>query len=78
MIHQRPVKGGRKQLSSCVLKEIRARVESISRHYGVSKSFVIATALAEAFNIKTQEDYHETDRKARNFSYGTREHRAVN
>lgn len=60
---QKPVKGGRKQLPSCVLKEIRIEVEKQSRMFKVSRSFVVATALAEIFGIKQQEDYKTLIRK---------------
>ena len=54
---QRPIRGGRDPLPSCVLKEIRDAVEREAARYNVSKSFVIAVALAHAFGIKKQEDY---------------------
>jgi hypothetical protein len=54
---QRPVKGGRDSLPSCVLEEIRQAVEKEAMRYGVSKSFVIATILGKAFKVKKQEEY---------------------
>ena len=46
-------------MPACVLAEIRREVEREARMFGVSKSFVIATALAHTFGIKTQEEYDE-------------------
>lgn len=57
MKRQKPVKGGREPLPACVLKEIRSAIEREAERYGVSKSFVIAVALAKAFGIKKQEEY---------------------
>lgn len=54
---QRRVVGGRAQLPSCVLREIRARVEAEAQRHGVSKSFVVSVALAHAFGVKDQEEY---------------------
>lgn len=56
---QRPVKGGRKPLPSSVLKSIHHKVDEIARKFRVSRSFVIATVLAEALGIKGQEKYYE-------------------
>lgn len=55
---QKRVKGGRKPLPSCVLREIHSEVERTARKFNCSKSFVIATALAETFGIKKQEKYY--------------------
>lgn len=54
---QKPIKGGREPLPSCVIKAIRDRVESLATRYHVSKSFVIAVALADQFGISDQERY---------------------
>lgn len=62
---QRPVKGGRDPLPSCVLKSIRSRVEQIAHEHRVSKSFVIAVALADAFGIHDQESYIDRPAKLR-------------
>jgi hypothetical protein len=59
---QRPVKGGRLPLPSCVIKDIHREVEKRAHQYGVSKSFVIAVALADAFGIKEQETFFDTPR----------------
>lgn len=60
---QRPVKGGRHPLPACVLKEIDAWVVREATRFGVSKSFVVATALAYVAGIKTQERYDVTKDK---------------
>jgi len=52
---QKPVPGGRQPLPSCVLKSINREVEKRAAQFHVSKSFVVAVALAEAFGIKEQE-----------------------
>lgn len=54
---QRRVPGGRMPLGATVLREIRARVEADAARYGVSKSFVIAVALAKVYGIDKQEWY---------------------
>lgn len=54
---QRPVKGGRDPLPACVIKDIKIEVERRARRFNVSKSFVIAVALAEAFGVEEQETY---------------------
>ena len=65
MHRQRPVKGGRLPLPSCVLKEIRREVERLARTYNVSRSFVIATTLADAFGVQVEERYDEVDNRKR-------------
>jgi len=55
MRRQKPIKGGREPLPSCVLKEIHRAVERMAARYGVSKSFVISVVLAKAFKIDRQE-----------------------
>jgi predicted subunit of tRNA(5-methylaminomethyl-2-thiouridylate) methyltransferase len=53
------VKGGRARLAPSVLHEIDWEVSKTAAKFGVSKSWVIAVALAEVMGIKTQADYHE-------------------
>lgn len=60
---QSPVKGGRAYLAPAVLREIDAEVTRLASQYRVSKSWVIATVLADAFGIKKQQPYYETRRK---------------
>lgn len=57
MRRQRPVKGGRLPLPACVLRAIAREVEARARQFNVSRSFVIAVALAEAFDVRDQEHY---------------------
>ena len=57
MQRQRRVPGGRKALPACVLKEIERAVENEAKRFHVSKSFVVAVALADAFGVKDQERY---------------------
>lgn len=54
---QRPIKGGRDPLPACVIRDIRHEVERLAKRHNVSRSFVIAVALAEAFGIDEQERY---------------------
>ena len=54
---QRPIKGGREQLPSCVISSIREAVENEAIQYGVSKSFVIAVRLAKSYGIDEQEKF---------------------
>jgi hypothetical protein len=61
---QHPVKGGRKPLPACVLRQIWDRVDKLSRKHEVSRSFVIAVALADQFGIADQEQYLTAPPKA--------------
>lgn len=54
---QKPVKGGREPLPACVIRDIQREVERLARKYQVSKSFVIAATLADAFGIDEQEQF---------------------
>ena len=54
---QRPIRGGRESLPSCVIKEILRAVEREAMEHGVSKSFVIAVRLAKSYGITEQEDF---------------------
>jgi hypothetical protein len=56
---QRPIKGGRVPLPSCVLREIEHEVQRLARKHRVSRSFVIAATLADAFGVEKQEHYDE-------------------
>lgn len=60
MRYQKPIKGGRKQLPSCVNREIKREVEHIARQFNVSKSFVVNTILAEKLKIRIGEKYYES------------------
>ena len=54
---QRPSKGGRVPLPACVLRDIQHEVERCAARYGVSRSFVVAVALADAVGVDDQEHY---------------------
>lgn len=54
---QKPILGGRDALPSCVIHEIKRKVENIALRNNVSKSFVIAVILADGLNIKDQERF---------------------
>ena len=60
---QKPIKN-RKQVSARCIKEIQHEVEKASARFDVSKSFVIAVALADYFGIESQEQYY-SERKIR-------------
>lgn len=49
---QPPIPGGRNPLPSCVEKRIFREVERTATRFGVSRSFVIAVALADAMGIQ--------------------------
>lgn len=57
MKRQKPVKGGRMRVSTALIHDIERAVAREMVKYDCSRSFVIATALAFAFNIEEQEDY---------------------
>lgn len=67
MIRQRPVKGGRRQLPSCVLEKIRLAVEREARRYNCSMSLVVAFAICEGMglNFKEMESPEEAVTRAR-------------
>lgn len=58
---QKRVRGGkqRKKVSSGVIGRTADKVAAEARFLKVSKSFVIAVALADYFDIKEQEKYDE-------------------
>lgn len=47
----------REPLSATLMLEIKEKITKIATKYDVSRSFVIATLLAEALNIKGQPNY---------------------
>lgn len=59
---QKAVKGGRPALPSCVLNEIWHEVDRTAKKFKVSRSFVVATALAEFFKVDEQEDFRKIKR----------------
>ncbi len=63
MYSQKRVKGGRIPTGSSLIKASRKWVESQARMFNVSKSFVVATAIAHMASIKEQEDYKTVSRR---------------
>ena len=53
---QRQVPGGRESLPSCVIGDIYREVERRAARYGVSRSFLIAVVLADAFGIGDEQE----------------------
>jgi hypothetical protein len=51
---QSRIQGGRSWMASGTVREIELAVSREARRYGVSKSFVIANALAFVFGIETE------------------------
>ena len=51
------VKGGRARLSPYVMHEIEMELNRIASYCRVSKSWVVATILADALHIKSQPQY---------------------
>lgn len=56
---QKRLKISRAKLSNSVNQTIRREVEMTARKFGVSKSFVQATALAEFFGVDIEERYDD-------------------
>ncbi len=54
---QKPVKGGRKSLPACVIKEIKYAISKLAWDNRVSKSFVINTILADKLKIDIEKYY---------------------
>ena len=54
---QKPWPGGRLALPSCVIPRLRELVEKDARRFNCSKSFVIASILADFYGYATQERY---------------------
>ena len=51
----------REPLPSCVIDEIRERVQKLAIRFNCSKSFVISTLLAEALDIFIEERFYAID-----------------
>lgn len=56
---QKPTKLPKRNMSCRGVQRIERAVEQTAAKFDVSKSFVIAVALAEYFNIKEQERYND-------------------
>ena len=53
---QRPIRGmTRRPFATSLIREIEMMIESEADYWGVSRSFVIAAALADAWSIDEQE-----------------------
>jgi hypothetical protein len=52
--HQPWVRGGRDPLPACVLHDIWRHVDRDAAQFGVSRSWVIATILADHYKVKEQ------------------------
>lgn len=67
MRFQSPVGYKRRHFSTAVIRQIEDKIEKIARTHNVSKSYVIAVALADAFGITDQERYYndKTNYKAK-------------
>lgn len=57
---QPPAKGGRASMSPCVLHSIEMEIMRLANVYGVSRSWVISTVLADSFGIKEQPSFYAT------------------
>jgi len=60
---QRPIKGGRAALPACVISQIADHVEMLARRFNVSKSFVIAVALADQFGLSEEQEHYREKKK---------------
>lgn len=58
-IRQKPIKGGRFQMGAGVEKMIYDWVDRQAAKFGVSRPFVISTALAQVAGIELDEDYRK-------------------
>ena len=56
---QKSVKGGRTRVGAGVIKEIDKAVNADAKHFKVSKSWVIACAVAAVYGIKIESYYEE-------------------
>jgi hypothetical protein len=69
---QRPVKGGRQYLAAGLIAEIEREVDRASARFRVSRSFVIAVALADYFGIEEQERFIAQPRSGRVVEFRTK------
>lgn len=59
VLRQPPLPGGRLPVGSAFAKDLERAVESEMRRWGVSRSFVIARAVAFALGVEEQADYRK-------------------
>jgi hypothetical protein len=63
---QRPIRGGREQLPAAVEQRIWNEVERTARRFNVSRSFVVAVALADAMGVDLDaEDRYDKPREVK-------------
>jgi hypothetical protein len=55
MQRQKPVTGGRKRVQASADRELERLVRQDARRYGVSRSWVIVTALAAVYGVKVDQ-----------------------
>lgn len=53
----------RESCSAALMLEIKRKIEQIAAMHNCSKSFVIATLLADSLNIKNQVKYYEITKR---------------
>jgi hypothetical protein len=54
---QKPVKGGRQMLSAGFIAALEAEIERTAKRFHVTRSFVIAVAVADSLGIEEQETF---------------------
>lgn len=62
---QTPVRGGRQRMSAGLLKSIEREVNRTAARFHVSRSFVVAVALAQHFGVSEQETFEEPRQRLR-------------
>lgn len=63
VLRQPPIAGGRLPVGSAFARDLERAVELEMRRWGVSRSFVIARAVAFALNVEEQADYRQFSTK---------------
>lgn len=64
MKHQPRIKGQRRTpQNTALLRDIEREVKATARHFGVSRSFVVAVALADYFKVGLQPRFRETHKR---------------
>lgn len=56
---QSPVRGGRSPMGTAVIGPLETAIRREQVRFKVSRSFVIATAVAHSLGVDAQEDYQE-------------------
>lgn len=60
--NQKPVKGGRRRLSSSIIPVLEKLIRDDARRFGVSRSFVSAVIYAQHYGVTDQELYAQPAR----------------